>query len=97
MDDRQLQRNLQSVGMACFVKYFGEFANNALPNRAVAEILLEREGYTEKSCRSRVSHARSIIKAGRAADALLMIAGASNVSRHTAERAKALADGLATR
>ena len=97
MDDRQLQRNLQSVGMACFAKYFGEFANNALPNRAVAEILREREGYTPGSCANRVSTARSIIGAGRAADALLMIAGASNVDYWTAEQAKALADGLATR
>ena len=97
MDDRQLQRNLQSVGMACFAKYFGEFANNALPNRAVAEILREREGYTPASCSGRVSTARRIIKAGRAADALLMIANAANVSGHTAGQAKALADGLATR
>ena len=31
MNDQQLERNLQSVGMACFVKYFDEFANPSLP------------------------------------------------------------------
>lgn len=94
MNDQQLQRNLQSVGMACFVKYFGEFANLSLPNQTVAEILREREGYTPGSCSGRVSTSRSIIRAGRARDALLMIANAGNVSRHTAEQARALADGL---
>lgn len=94
MDDQQLNRNLQSVGMCCFVKYFGEFDNNALPNRAVAEILRERESYTPASCSSRVSKSRSIIRAGRARDALLMIAGSAKVCRRTAEKAKELADGL---
>lgn len=97
MDEHQLQRNLRSMGMACFVKYFGEFNNRSLPNQAVIKILLEREGYTPGSCANRVSRARRIIRAGRAADALLMIAGASNVDYWTAEQAKALADGLATR
>ena len=45
MNDQQLERNLQSVGMACFVKYFDEFANPSLPNDVVAGILLERECY----------------------------------------------------
>ena len=97
MNDHQLQRNLRSMGMACFVKYFGEFANQSLPNAAVIKILLERESYTPGSCTNRVSRARRIIKAGRAADALLMIAAASNVDYRTAQQAKALADNLASR
>lgn len=94
MDDWQLQNYLRSVGMRCFVKYFGELADDALSNQALIEILQEREGYREKSCRSRVIIARSIIKAGRARDALLMVANAGRVSRCTAEKAKELlADG----
>ena len=96
MNDHQLQRNLQSVGMACFVKYFDELANPSLPNRTVIQILRERELYTEKSCQSRVSTARSIIQAGRAADALLLIA-AAKVDYRTKQQAKALADELAAR
>lgn len=88
MNDQELERNLQSVGKGCFVKYFGEFASNS-PTSDVVEILLQCEPYTEKSCRSRVSHARSIISAGRAQDALLMIADAK-VSSATREQAKAL-------
>lgn len=97
MTDHQLRRNLQSVGMACFVKYFDELANPSLPNRTVIQILREREPYTEKSCQSRVGHARSIIQAGRALDALLLIAAASKMDYRTAQQAKALADDLASR
>ena len=94
MDDQQLKRTLRLVGMVCFIKYFRELSNLSLSNQSVAEMLMEREMYTDKSCISRVSHARSIIRAGRARDALLMIAGSDNVSRCTAEKAKAQADGL---
>ena len=97
MNDHQLQRNFYSMGMACFVKHFGEFANLSLPNQAVVKILLERESYTESSCANRVSKARSIIKAGRALDALLLIAAASKMDYRTTQQAKALANELASR
>ena len=96
MTDQQLQRNLQTVGMACFVKYFDEFANPSLPHSTVVQILEGREPYTEKSCNSRVGHARMIIKAGRANDALLLIA-ASKAGYRTKQQAKTLADNLASR
>ena len=94
MTDQQLKRNLQTAGMACFVKYFDELSNQSLPNSAVVKILEEREPYTEKSRKSRVSHARSIIKTGRAQDALLLIAAASKADYRIAEQAKTLADVL---
>ena len=89
MDDQQLERALRSVGMGCFVRYFGEFATNS--PKDMAAILAASEPYTERSCRSRVSHARRIIKSGRAPDALPMIANATNVDSRTREQAKALA------
>lgn len=30
MNDEQLSRTLQSVGQACFVRFFGEFSSNTL-------------------------------------------------------------------
>ena len=93
MNDQQLNRRLQSVGMTCFIKYFREFSNWSLSNQAVAEVLMEHEPYTEKSCKSRVTHARSIIGAGRTEDALLMIANA-NVPHWVSEQAKEFAKEL---
>ena len=97
MTDHQLQRNLRSMGMACFVKYYAEFSNQSLPNQAVIKTLLERESYTPGSCANRVSRARRIIQAGRAHDALLLIATASKMDYRTTQQAKALANELASR
>ena len=70
MDDNQLDRNLRAVGKACFVEFYDQFNNPQLPNREVAILLEEERQCTWKSCLSRTSHARSIIREGRAKDAL---------------------------
>lgn len=69
MNDQQLQRSLNSIGKRCFVKYFEEFRSS----NDVAALLEREEGYTFKACRSRTSHAKSIIKARREQDALDII------------------------
>ena len=91
MNDEQLKRRLQSVGMACFVTYFRNFGDFSLPNEDLAELIRTERGYTEKACRSRISHARSIIKAGRAKDAFAMIANAKNVKPEIREIASRMA------
>ena len=70
MNDEQLVRSLQSIGKACFVTYFCQFADQMLSDHRVIELLVRREGYTEESSRTRVSNARRIMKSGRAGDAL---------------------------
>ena len=73
MNDQQLDRNLRSVGREVFVAYFTEFCDRSRSNEDVAAQIEEERGYTDKSCRSRTSHARSIIGAGRTTDALGMV------------------------
>ena len=87
MNDQQLDRNLRSVGMACFVKYFKQFTD---PSIDTTVLLIRETDYTDKSCRSRTSHAHAIIRAGRARDALETITHASRVQPHIADRAKAV-------
>lgn len=96
MSDQQLHRNLQSIGKECFVTFFEEFWDLTLSNEDVAEKIGKRRGYTEKSCRSRTSHARSIIKAGRAKDALnvIFLSTSPRLSNHIKKRAAALAAWL---
>ena len=73
MNDNQLERTLQSIGKACFLKYFTEFSDLSLSGEAVARILVEREGWSElATLHFRVRWARRIIKAGRAQDALVL-------------------------
>ena len=65
MDDYQLIRTLESVGMEVFETFYDRFADETLTNQQVAALLKEHRNYTEGSCRSRVGHARMIIRAGR--------------------------------
>lgn len=94
MNDQQLDRTLRSIGKECFVTYFREFANSRLSNEDVAEILMRETDYTEGSCRSRTSHARRIIREGRAKDALMDISASYGVPPEIAAKAKRLAAGM---
>ena len=79
MNDNQLRRNLTSVGKECLVTYFEQFNNPQLSNQDIAEQIQKDRGYTWKSCQSRTSHARSIIREGRARDALENISDSGRV------------------
>lgn len=70
MDDQQLIRTLRSVGMEVFETFYDQFADESLTNLQIAALVKERRNYTEGSCRSRVGHARTIIRNGRGPDAL---------------------------
>ena len=70
MNDEKLVRTLQSVGQACFVKFFDEFNSKILTRAEIIEKLKAETGYSEKSCISRTGHAKSIINAGMAKKAL---------------------------
>ena len=93
MNDQQLHRNLRSIGKECFVTFFEEFWELTRSNENVAAQIEKERGFTEKSCRSRTSHARSIIKAGRAKDALnaIFLSTSPRLSNHIKKRAAALA------
>ena len=97
MTDPQLDRNLRSVGKECFVTYFEAFSDRHLKNIDVAErIQRERPCYTWKSCNSRTGHARGIINAGRAKDALILVANSNHwsITSEIKARALTLAEGL---
>ena len=92
MNDQQLDRTLRSIGREVFVTYFKEFCDRSRSNEGIAAQIEEERGYTAKSCRSRTSHARNIIGAGRAIDALIMVSRSTSplVLRHIKEKAAEL-------
>ena len=95
MNDHQLDRHLQSIGKECFVAYFNQFSNPQLTNQEIAASMEKERGYTWKACQSRTSGARSIIKAGRAKDALEMIRDSEGVrDQRIRDKAARLADLL---
>ena len=74
MDDHQMLQTLRSVGMEVFDTFYDQFADETLTNQQVIALLMERRGYAEPATQSRVSGARSIIRAGRGTDALRVCA-----------------------
>lgn len=70
MDDLKLERYLQSTAKGFFIDYYDMLADLSIPNRDVITIIRQERDYTSDSCATRVSKARSIIKAGRGDDAL---------------------------
>lgn len=93
MNDGQLKRNLQSTGMASFVKYFELFRSSEKNNEVANKIRNEIE-YTDKSCMSRTSNARSIMRKERTDDALRMIINSEKVNQDTKDKAKTLLNNL---
>ena len=87
MTDKQLQDALQSMGMACFVKYYRQFCDLSLTTDDIAQLMIDnRETWTTKLDRAYTG--RRIIQSGRIEDALTRIIGsnASAQTRHQAEQ-----------
>jgi len=94
MDDEQLNRSLQSIGMACFVKYFRHFNDTGLSNAQLVDLLIRDERYTESGSRTRVGQARRIIRNQRAREALRIVEHATRIADEVRRDAGRLADAL---
>ena len=94
MNDKQLLRSLQSIGKACFVRYFPQFSDKSMNNEDLIELLMRQENYVESGCITRVTQARRIIASERAVDALLIVASSVKVSDEVSTEASRLARNL---
>ncbi len=88
MNDTELDRALRSIGMACLVDHIELFGDRRATPTEIAERLNEVTDWTAKSCRSRAGHARRIFAAGRAGDAMRLVASSSRVDPEKAEKAR---------
>lgn len=94
MNDEQLKQSLKSMGMKCFVDYFDRFNDKAYSSVALVDLLMREKGYAKSASRTRVHRARRIIAAGRAVDALQVVAHSTRISGQTAQEASRLASSL---
>lgn len=92
--DEWLTDYLKAIGMKCFVTYYQRFADVNVPTSDIIEQLHTQEGYTEKSCRSRLSKARKIIESGAGIEALEMIASSERIDDSLREGARELISSL---
>lgn len=79
-----LEKTLNSVGKAVFVKYYFVFAN--MSNEDCLEMFTEN--FTEKSKRSRTSHAKAIFRENKQFDALKIISNSPRVDPVVKKKAK---------
>ncbi len=70
-----LEKTLNAVGKAIFVKYYFVFAN--MSNEDCREMFTEN--FTEKSKRSRTSHAKAIFREDKQFDALKIICNSPRI------------------
>ena len=94
MDENQLNRSLQSIGMKCFIDYYDKFCDDKISNIDLIELLMKNEGYKESGCKTRVSQSRRIIKAGMSVVVLKKIVKSSRLEDSTLKKAQELLDSL---
>jgi hypothetical protein len=90
MDDIQLKRSIQSIGMACFVKYFEAFENKKSKSEDLIDGLMKIENYDESGAKTRVSQSRRIIREDRVLDALNIIIDSKKVEEWAKSKAQFL-------
>lgn len=74
-----LAEHLKAIGMECFVNYYPHFADSNISSADIIEQMHSCEGYTEKSCRTRISKARKVIRDGLSIEALTLIANSGRI------------------
>jgi len=85
-----IEQLLNGIGIKIFVEYFQYFNNDDLDTSDIIEIL--PNSYTEKSRRSRISKARTIIKNHRLKEALNYILNSMRVDEEIKEKARIILD-----
>ena len=70
MNEEQLKRSMQSIGMETFVKYYEAFSDNAIEKVALIDGLMKIEQYTGNSATTKVTTSRRIFVSEREVDAL---------------------------
>ncbi|MBD2069247.1 hypothetical protein H6F93_17280 [Leptolyngbya sp. FACHB-671] len=94
MNDDQLYRSIQSIGMGCFVKYFEAFSDREKRDDDLIEALMKIEGYEESGARTRVSQSPRIFRENRAVDALNKIAESERTESWVLAKAKYLIEKI---
>ena len=93
MNDQQLERCLQSIGKGCFVTFFEEVYDRAIPDETVARHIADG-GRDYSVALKRVRSSQRIIDAERARDALINCANSKRLPLHIRDKATILAESI---
>ena len=73
MNEEELIKEIQRVGMGTFVKYYEAFSDEFKKSDNLVDALIKIEGYGENSARTKVNTARRILKNSSGLEALNII------------------------
>ena len=75
----KLRRDIRSVGMETFIKYFEYYNNPQYETGDIKDLFRHHENFSENSMASKASTGKGIIKRGLAREALEIIENANNI------------------
>lgn len=78
-DSEKLLRDIRSVGMETFIKYFEYYNNPQYETADIKSLFRQYENFSENSMASKASTGKGIIKRGLAKEALEIIVNARNI------------------
>lgn len=87
-DSEKLLRDIRSVGMETFVKYFEYYNNPQYETSDIKALFRQHESFSENSMASKASTGKGIIRRGFAKEALEIIINARNIDYSLREKAK---------
>ena len=92
MDDKQLSRKLQTIGMGFFIKYFELINDPSVSGDVLVTRVVEAEKYNQAWTKIRVDYSRDIIREGHRNDALRKISRARLNKEITSKASRLLND-----
>jgi hypothetical protein len=90
MNEEQLLRSIQTIGMGCFVKYFEAFCDTSIKDEDLIDALMKIEKYEESGARARVSQSRRINRGNLTKEALAIISESTRTEPWVVTKANSL-------
>ena len=90
MNEEQLIRSIQTIGMSCFIKYFEAFTDSSISDEDLIDALMKIEKYEESGARARVSQSRRISRENMVKEALEIISNSSRTEPWVVTKANSL-------
>lgn len=87
-DAEKILRDVHTVGMETFIKYFEYYNDPNYETKDIKELFRQYENFKPNSMASKASTGKGIIRRGNAKDALTIIANAGNISSEVRNKAR---------
>ncbi len=94
MNEEQLLRCIQTIGMGCFIKYYEAFRDDSISDEDLIDALMKIEKYEESGAKARVSQSHRISRENMNKEALKIVSASSRTESWIVSKANSLLDEL---